>query len=222
MKVSSSFFVLVALVFATSAASAPPPWAHAHSQAVAFTGHQTQILGNGDTITFTISTEGPPASGAGTDLGTFGPGDKRDARAPGRSGIAHGGKLVDPAAPARGLAASRRASDCGESWAWGQVTYDNYLGVNLFTYDGIVGWSYCDWTVQSISGPWAYSESSCCGWSFEGNDTVSDSGAGDSNFQAFASATYKFCLLWWCNTRSPWLVLQGNGAGNLTGFWWGV
>jgi hypothetical protein len=205
------FFVLAA----STAQGAPPPWAQASPTAF----HQTQTLSDGSTVTFTVSTTGVPAKGAGVDLGSNG----KMVSPPGHPELkGHGGKFIDPTNPGRGLASVKRMSDCGDAAIWGRVDYDNWYTINLFTYISVVGWSYCNWTVQDIMGHWAWSESSCCGWDFQGNDTVSDTGAGDSNFQAFASATYQTCWVWWCNTESPWMILQGNGNGNETGFWWGV
>jgi hypothetical protein len=203
---------LVAAIVGTASGKKPdaPP---GQTKAAPATFHQTQLLSDGSTVTFTLSTAGPPAKGAGADLGTFGPAE---------AATKHGGTFADPSNPTRGLSSASRTTQGGSETMWGRVDFENLFGITLFTYYSQVSWDYSNWRIRDIYNHWAWNANDCCGWNYDGNDAVEHCCEGGSNFQAFAQATYKNCVFWFCESRSPWMTLQGNGAGNMTGFWWGV
>jgi len=179
--------------------------------AKAMTIHQTQVLADGSKVTFTLSSGSSVATpGSGVDLGDFGPNDA----------LSHSGTL--PAlSPVAGLN-TQAAAASGSQAMHGTVSYSNLYGVTLWTYDEDVNWTYGNYTVQSIYGQVAGALNTCCLWGFHGNTSLSHTSAGGPNFQAFAQGTFQVCVLWACETKSPWITLQGNGNGVQTGFSWGI
>lgn len=176
----------------------------------ATTIHQTQHLADGSTLSFTLTTGSQfPAAGAGVDMGDFGP----------SSGSSHSGVLVAPTAAG---APDVSPAVSGSQTMSGKVTYTNPVGVTLWTYGEQVSWRFGSYTVQSIYGQWAGSLSTCCLWGYHGNTSLRTTPAGGPNFQAFAQGTFQICVVWACETKSPWITLQGNGNGNETGFSWGI
>ena len=178
----------------------------------ATTVHQVQHLADGSAVTFTLATGSAfPAPGAGMDVGDFGPAD----------GASHSGVLPS-LAPVTSLGGVQTAAASGSQTMSGTVSFSNMYGVTLWTYGEQVSWSYGSYTVQSIYNQWAGALNTCCLWGFHGNASLSHGPAGGANFQAFAQGTFQACVLWACETKSPYITLQGNGNGNQTGFWWGI
>jgi hypothetical protein len=172
--------------------------------ASAGTWRQTLLLPSGGTAVLTVSTSPITAATTSTavSLGTVSGTHAAAAFAP----------LIQPLV----------AGGSGSAAMFGRVQYNNALSVNLWTYDEQVNWNYASYTVTSIYGQTAWSESSCCLWGFQGNTTVSHDPAGGANFTAFAQGRYQVCILWACTSDSPYVSLTGNGNGTQTGFDWGI
>jgi hypothetical protein len=183
----------------------------------ATTIHQVQHLADGSTVTFTLSDQGGyPAAGTGVDVGDFGS----------SSGSSHSGMFMPAAGgPVVSVATAPSAIPAavsGQQTMHGSVSFSNIYGVTLWTYGETVSWSYGNYTVLSIFGQTAGSLNTCCLWGFHGNISLTHTPAGGPNFNAFAQGTFQACVVWACETKSPWITLTGNGNGNMTGFSWGI
>jgi hypothetical protein len=155
----------------------------------------------------------PPAAGEGVDLGTV------YASSPTASASAQlpAGVAVVPA----GRVAPNAGS--GAVTAWGQVWYTSHVGIELWRWLHQISWSYASYRVTSIYNQIAASLNSCCLWDYHGLLTKTHGPPGYANFTAYAQGKYKQCLTSiLCQSKAPWIWLQGNGNGILTGFSWGI
>ena len=187
-------------------------------RAAADTWFQTIRFSDGSFARVTVTTRPIlPSPGEGVDLGTV-----HAARGPVAAGAQLAPADAEPAPSTRGRPITTLAGS-GSETAWGWVNYTNWAGVELWRWIHQVSWTYGSYKVRSVYNHIAASQSSCCLWEYHGTLSKSHSGPGGPNFQAFAQGKYKACITSiLCESASPWVWLQGNGNGILTGFSWGI
>jgi hypothetical protein len=174
------------------------------------TWFQTIRFGDGSAARLTVTTRTtPPAAGEGVDLGTV------DAAGTAATATAQ--------LPSESRPGTRAAGGTGAQTAWGWVNYTSYAGIELWRWLHQISWSYAAYRVTGVSNQIAASLNSCCLWDYNGLLTAGHGPPGGPNFTAYAQGRYKQCLTSiLCQTKAPWVWLQGNGNGYLTGFSWGI
>lgn len=196
---------------------APPSGAAALGARPADTWFQTIRYLDGSSARITVSTRStPPARGEGVDLGTV------YAAGPAATAGAQLAPLDASSGPA-GRLATNAAGGTGAVTGWGWVNYTSAVGVELWRWAHQISWSYSAFRVTSVYNQIAVSLNSCCLWDYQGLLAQSHGPPGGANFTAYAQGKYRQCLTSIiCQSKAPWIWLQGNGNGILTGFSWGI
>ncbi len=178
---------------------------------------QTIRFADGTSARLAVSTRTiEPRSGEGVDLGTV------YATSPSAAPTVRLAPVDAALGPVSRLG-TNAAGASGARTATGWVTYSNYLGVQLFKWIHQISWSYAGYRVTNVYNQFAGSVGSCCLWEYHGTLSQSHSPPGGPNFTAFAQGKYKACVTSiLCDSQAPWVWLQGNGNGILTGFSWGI
>jgi hypothetical protein len=186
---------------------------------VADTWFQTIRFPDGGSARIVVSTKPvPPGPGEGIDLGTV-----VAAGGNARSDVQLAALDAAPVGSAAPRLGTNAAGGSGSKTAYGWVKYTSYAGIELWRWIHQISWSYAGYRVTSVYGQYAGSLNSCCLWDYQGLTSQSHGAPGGPNFTAFAQGKYRQCLTSiLCQSTSPWVWLQGNGNGILTGFSWGV
>ncbi len=181
------------------------------------TWFQTIRFLDGSSARLTVTTRPtPPATGEGVDLGTV------HAASPTAAATAQLAPVDAASGPAPRLA-TNAAGGTGTATAWGWVNYTSAIGVELWRWVHQISWSYSAFRVTAVYNQIAASLKSCCLWDYQGLLTQSHGPPGGPNFTAYAQGKYRQCLTSIiCQSKAPWVWLQGNGNGVLTGLSWGI
>lgn len=208
---------LFALVLVLATLLVPNAATGGVNRRTADTWFQTIRFLDGSSARLTVSTRSTqPASGEGVDLGTV--------YATGPTAAA--GARLAPAdaasAPADRLG-TNAGGGTGTATAWGWVNYTSAIGIELWRWVHQISWSYSAFRVTAVHSQIAASLRSCCLWDYQGLLTKTHGPPGGPNFTAYAQGKYRQCLTSIiCQSKAPWIWLQGNGNGVLTGFSWGI
>lgn len=112
---------------------------------------------------------------------------------------------------------------CGEKGYSATIKYNNYVGINLFTYQQVVYVDFCNGYVTSVPTLYDRAVSSCCGWSWQGNVVKSATPSLPYTLvYTFTEGHFEICGIPYvlCTNKYPWIKLTIGYNGNIWGDSW--